>query len=144
MILSWFLNPEDTNNYVITLCRDNISSSKSYIYLCLLVQCSKAITRMKAVFNKWLVSVLLPAVNMITEPDYLNQKILNYLEAQRAAAAVQNRTHEYARSFEDFLKLIHNCNEIDTLKRIRLVTHNFYLYWFMVKALNLLNSFFRF
>lgn len=56
---------------------------------------------------------------MITEPDYLNQKILSYVEAQKAAAAVHNKTHEYARSFEDFLKMIQNCNDVDTLKRIR-------------------------
>lgn len=56
---------------------------------------------------------------MITEPDYINQKILNYLEAQKAAAAVHNRTLEYAKTFEDFIKLIQNCKDKDDLKRIR-------------------------
>ena len=56
---------------------------------------------------------------MITELDYINQKILNYLEAQKAAAAVHNRTLEYAKTFEDFIKLIQNCKDKDDLKRIR-------------------------
>lgn len=63
--------------------------------------------------------ILQPAIDLLTEPDYLNQKILSYLEAQKAVTAMQIKTHEYARSFEDFLRLINNCSDIDALKRIR-------------------------
>ncbi|XP_059059973.1 sorting nexin-25 isoform X2 [Achroia grisella] len=63
--------------------------------------------------------VLLPAIDLITEPDYINQKIVQYLEAQKEVNAMHVRTHEYAKTFEDYIRLINNCNNVDTLKRLR-------------------------
>lgn len=65
------------------------------------------------------VLVLQPAIDLITEPDYINQKILQYLEAQKEVDAMHERTHEYAKTFEDYIRLINSCNNIDTLKRLR-------------------------
>ncbi|CAH2063482.1 unnamed protein product, partial [Iphiclides podalirius] len=63
--------------------------------------------------------ILQPAINLITEPDYINQKIIQYLEAQKEVDAMHVRTHEYAKTFEDYIRLINSCNNIDTLKRLR-------------------------
>ncbi|CAH0663953.1 unnamed protein product [Chilo suppressalis] len=63
--------------------------------------------------------VLQPAIDLITEPDYINQKIIQYLEAQKEVDAMHVRTHEYAKTFEDYIRLITNCNNVDTLKRLR-------------------------
>ncbi|CAG9791866.1 unnamed protein product [Diatraea saccharalis] len=63
--------------------------------------------------------VLQPAIDLITEPDYINQKIVQYLEAQKEVDAMHVRTHEYAKTFEDYIRLITNCNNVDTLKRLR-------------------------
>ncbi|XP_041973406.1 sorting nexin-25 [Aricia agestis] len=63
--------------------------------------------------------ILQPAVDLVTEPDYINQKILQYLEAQKEVDAMHVRTHEYAKTFEDYIKLINNCDNMDTLKRLR-------------------------
>ncbi|XP_072942147.1 sorting nexin-25 [Epargyreus clarus] len=63
--------------------------------------------------------ILQPAINLITEPDYINQKILQYLEAQKEVDAMHVRTHEYAKTFEDYIRLINSCNNVDTLKRLR-------------------------
>ncbi|XP_048480904.1 sorting nexin-25 [Plutella xylostella] len=63
--------------------------------------------------------VLQPAIDMVTEPDYINQKIIQYLEAQKEVDAMHIKTHEYAKTFEDYIKLINSCNNVDTLKRIR-------------------------
>ncbi|XP_068627751.1 sorting nexin-25 isoform X2 [Battus philenor] len=63
--------------------------------------------------------ILHPAIDLITEPDYINQKIIQYLEAQKEVDAMQIRTHEYAKTFEDYIRLINSCNNIDTLKRLR-------------------------
>ncbi|KAM3968308.1 LOW QUALITY PROTEIN: sorting nexin snazarus [Aphomia sociella] len=63
--------------------------------------------------------VLRPVIDLITEPDYINQKILQYLEAQKEVNAMHVRTHEYAKTFEDYIRLINNCNNVDTLKRLR-------------------------
>lgn len=56
---------------------------------------------------------------MITSPDYLNQKIVQYIESRLAAAAINKRTYEYAACFEDFLKIISNSTSIDELLMIR-------------------------
>lgn len=64
-------------------------------------------------------SVLQPAIDMITDPDYINQKIIQYLEAQKEVDAMQMRTLEYAKTFEDYIRLINSCNNVDTLKRLR-------------------------
>lgn len=66
-------------------------------------------------------TVFQPAIDLITEPDYINQKIIQYLEAQKEVDAMHVRTHEYAKTFEDYIRLINNCNNVDTLKRLRLV-----------------------
>ncbi|KAI8440065.1 hypothetical protein MSG28_001489 [Choristoneura fumiferana] len=63
--------------------------------------------------------VFQPAIDLITEPDYINQKIIQYLEAQKEVDAMHVRTHEYAKTFEDYIRLINNCNNVDTLKRLR-------------------------
>lgn len=56
---------------------------------------------------------------MITSPDYLNQKIVHYVESRLATAAINKRTYEYAACFEDFLKIISNSSSIDELLMIR-------------------------
>ncbi|XP_013175351.1 PREDICTED: sorting nexin-25 isoform X1 [Papilio xuthus] len=63
--------------------------------------------------------ILQPAINLVTEPDYINQKIIQYLEAQKEVDAMHVRTHEYAKTFEDYIRLINSCNNVDTLKRLR-------------------------
>ncbi|CAH2229707.1 jg2257 [Pararge aegeria aegeria] len=63
--------------------------------------------------------ILQPAIDLVTEPDYINQKIIQYLEAQKEVDAMHVRTHEYAKTFEDYIRLINNCNNVDTLKRLR-------------------------
>lgn len=63
--------------------------------------------------------ILQPAIDLVTEPDYINQKIIQYLEAQKEVNAMHIRTHEYAKTFEDYIRLINSCNNVDTLKRLR-------------------------
>ncbi|XP_045763769.1 sorting nexin-25 [Maniola jurtina] len=63
--------------------------------------------------------ILQPAIDLVTEPDYINQKIIQYLEAQKEVDAMHVRTHEYAKTFEDYIRLINSCNNVDTLKRLR-------------------------
>lgn len=56
---------------------------------------------------------------MITSPDYLNQKLVQYIESRLAAAAIKKRTCDYAACFEDFVKIISNSTSIDELLMIR-------------------------
>ncbi|KAK4887229.1 hypothetical protein RN001_003500 [Aquatica leii] len=63
--------------------------------------------------------ILYPFVDHITDPDYFNQNVIVYIEAQKVAAAMHRRTFEYANSFEDFLKLLQRTNDVEMLKSIR-------------------------
>ncbi|XP_061706155.1 sorting nexin-25 isoform X1 [Cydia pomonella] len=63
--------------------------------------------------------VFQPAIDLITEPDIINQKIIQYLEAQKEVNAMHVRTHEYAKTFEDYIRLISSCDNVDQLKRLR-------------------------
>lgn len=63
--------------------------------------------------------VLYPFIENITDPDYFNRKVIEYIEAQKIAATMHRRTFEYANSFEDFLKMIQKTHDIEMLKGIR-------------------------
>ncbi|KAG7200932.1 hypothetical protein KM043_003293 [Ampulex compressa] len=63
--------------------------------------------------------VLKPAIDLVTDPDYINQKILSYIEQQQLAEAIHRKTYEYAESFEDFIRMINSWNDLEVLKHIR-------------------------
>lgn len=63
--------------------------------------------------------IIQPTVDRLTDPDFINQKILDYIEQQRVTAAMHKRTFEYANSYEEFLKLIQESEDIEMLKNIR-------------------------
>lgn len=65
--------------------------------------------------------VLYPFFDNMSDPDYFNRKVVEYIEAQKIAVRMHHKTFEYANSFEDFLKMIQKSDDIDMLKRIRFV-----------------------
>ncbi|XP_023246225.1 sorting nexin-25 [Copidosoma floridanum] len=64
-------------------------------------------------------TILKPLVDTITDPDYINQKILSYVEQQKLVEALHKKTCEYANSFEDFISLIKDTHDLEVLKRMR-------------------------
>lgn len=54
---------------------------------------------------------------MVTDPDYLNVKIIEYIEAQKLT--VHRKAFDHASSFEDFLKMIQKSTDLEELKAIR-------------------------
>ncbi|KAJ6637054.1 Sorting nexin-25 [Pseudolycoriella hygida] len=60
-----------------------------------------------------------PMINLVTSPDYINQKIIQFIESRLATAAMLQHTYEYAASFEDFLKVISSTNTVEELSSIR-------------------------
>lgn len=58
-------------------------------------------------------------INIITSPDYLNQKIVSFIENKLAAAAINKRSYEYALSYDGFLKLVNNSTSTDELLLLR-------------------------
>jgi sorting nexin-25 len=63
--------------------------------------------------------LLYPAIKTLTSPDYINQKIVGYIETKLVAVAISKRSYEYAASFEEFLKVINTSQTIDELLSIR-------------------------
>lgn len=56
---------------------------------------------------------------MLTDPDSINQKILTYIQQQPESQIFQQKAYAYAASFEDFIKMIKNCSDAESLKHIR-------------------------
>ncbi|XP_058788923.1 sorting nexin-25 [Phymastichus coffea] len=63
--------------------------------------------------------ILSPVINAITDPDYINRKIVSYIQQQQMAEALHRKTCEYADSFEDFIAMIKTTKDLEDLKRIR-------------------------
>ncbi|KAG1651280.1 Sorting nexin-25 [Nymphon striatum] len=64
-------------------------------------------------------SVLYPCIDMLCDPDYINQKLLDYLEHQAHMLEEHHRTYAYAASYEDFIQIISNCSSVEDLKQMR-------------------------
>lgn len=63
--------------------------------------------------------VLFPAIETLTDPDYLNQKILLYVHQPDRSEPQQRRSYAYAASFEDFIQMIKDCKDVEVLNQIR-------------------------
>jgi sorting nexin-25 len=63
--------------------------------------------------------VFYSTIKMITNPDYINQKIVEGIQAKLASAALSRRSYEYATSFQDFIRIINGSMNIEELLQIR-------------------------
>ena len=68
-----------------------------------------------------LFAVFKPAVDIICDPDYLNQKIYGWLLYKEQLANEHKRTYAYAATYEDFMKMIQQCHDIEHLKHMRYI-----------------------
>ncbi|XP_052089463.1 sorting nexin-25-like isoform X1 [Mytilus californianus] len=64
-------------------------------------------------------SVVKPAVDMLCDPDYINRKLISYIDYRQRLSEDTKKTYTYAATYEDFIKLIDKCNDIEQLKQIR-------------------------
>lgn len=64
-------------------------------------------------------SVLKPTVDMLCDPDYINRKLISYIDYRQRLSEDTKRTYTYAATYEDFIKLIDKCTDIEHLKQIR-------------------------
>jgi sorting nexin-25 len=72
----------------------------------------------KCVFN--IFSVFHPAMNLVCDPDYINQKIVECLNYKEFLASEQAKTFTYAASYEEFMKMIEVSQDVEYLKLLRL------------------------
>ncbi len=108
-----FLMPR---GYSLTPMKNLLSEVLSYKSIYFTTQFFFANKTLKA---QNLYSVFHPMINLLTSPDYINQKIVQFIESRLATAAMLQHSYEYAASFEDFLKVIASTNTVDELVSIR-------------------------
>lgn len=70
-------------------------------------------------------SVLKPLVEMLSDPDYINQMLLSQLEYREQVNERHKKTYTYAPSYEEFIKLITNSSDIEFLKQLRYLAFQF-------------------
>ncbi|GAA6089809.1 sorting nexin-25 [Tachysurus ichikawai] len=63
--------------------------------------------------------VLKPLVEVLSDPDYINQMLLAQLEHREQVNEHHKKAYTYAPSYEDFIKLISSSSDIDFLKQLR-------------------------
>ena len=63
--------------------------------------------------------VLLPAIDKVTNPEYINTKVLAYIKQNQSIRELSEKTFTYADSYEDFITLISSTNDPNEVKQIR-------------------------
>ncbi|XP_018044280.1 PREDICTED: sorting nexin-25-like isoform X2 [Atta colombica] len=92
----------------------------SELYILFLLPRSYSLSPVKFLLREVLTcKILKPAIDLITDPDYINQKILTYIDQQQLAEAMHRKTYEYAESFEDFIRMVKSTKDLEVLKHIR-------------------------
>lgn len=65
------------------------------------------------------VSVFKPSIDMLCDPEYLNDKLLAYLDYRAKLCEDTRKSYTYAATYEDFVKMIQTCDDTEYLKHIR-------------------------
>ncbi|XP_060039791.1 sorting nexin-25 isoform X2 [Erinaceus europaeus] len=63
--------------------------------------------------------VLKPVVDLLSNPDYINQMLLTQLERREQMNEHHKRAYTYAPSYEEFVKLINSNSDVEFLKQLR-------------------------
>uniref|UniRef100_A0A8C3VT08 Sorting nexin 25 n=1 Tax=Catagonus wagneri TaxID=51154 RepID=A0A8C3VT08_9CETA len=63
--------------------------------------------------------VLKPVVELLSNPDYINQILLAQLEHREQMNEHHKRAYTYAPSYEEFIKLINSNSDVEFLKQLR-------------------------
>ncbi|XP_074128981.1 sorting nexin-25 [Sminthopsis crassicaudata] len=63
--------------------------------------------------------VLQPVVELLSDPDYINQMLLAQLEYREQMNEHHKKAYTYAPSYEEFIKLINSNSDVEFLKQLR-------------------------
>nr|CAD7459223.1 unnamed protein product [Timema tahoe] len=58
------------------------------------------------------------AIELITDPDFINQKVIVYIQQQSQTDVSRKKPFAYASTFDDFMQMIKNSSDVEDLKRI--------------------------
>jgi len=67
--------------------------------------------------------VLKPAVDLVCDPHYLNSKLYGWLSYRECLVAKESKKYLYAATYENFMEMIEQCEDIERLKHIRFIHH---------------------
>ena len=70
-------------------------------------------------------AVLKPVVELLSNPDYINQMLLAQLERREHMNEHHKRAYTYAPSYEEFIKLINSNSDVEFLKQLRYLVFNY-------------------
>ncbi|GAB1606208.1 sorting nexin-25-like [Argonauta hians] len=65
------------------------------------------------------VSVLKPVIDLLCDPEFINDQLLTYLTYHAKLSEATRKTYSYAATYEEFVKMIQNCEDIECLKQLR-------------------------
>ncbi|XP_050804330.1 sorting nexin-25 isoform X4 [Gopherus flavomarginatus] len=63
--------------------------------------------------------VLKPMVELLSDPDYINQMLLSQMEYREQVNEHHKKDYTYAPSYEEFIKLINSNSDVEFLKQLR-------------------------
>ncbi|XP_028932984.1 sorting nexin-25 [Ornithorhynchus anatinus] len=90
------------------------------LVLCLLPSKDVQSMSLRTVLAEILTSkVLKPLVELLSDPDYINQMLLRQLEYRDQVNERHKKAYTYAPSYEEFIKLINSNSDVDFLKQLR-------------------------
>jgi sorting nexin-25 len=61
--------------------------------------------------------MVMPTIDLVCDPDFLNQKIINYLTEKENSNKLLKRTFSYAANYEDFIKMIKASSSLEEMKQ---------------------------
>ena len=67
---------------------------------------------------------MIPSIELVCDPDYLNQKLLDYMASRENVRNNLNNKFSHAATYEDFIRLIKSSNSVDELKQLHLKIMN--------------------
>ncbi len=62
--------------------------------------------------------MVLPTIELLSDPDYLNQQLLDYLSRRESERGLLARKFSLAASFEDFVRLIKSAKSVHELRQL--------------------------
>nr|CAD7262885.1 unnamed protein product [Timema shepardi] len=100
--------------------RDYLRKMSEHVIHYLFPPCYSQASPIRQLVREVLVcKVFYPAIELITDPDFINQKVIVYIQQQSQTDVSRKKPSAYASTFDDFMQMIKNSNDAEDLKRIR-------------------------
>lgn len=118
---------EQPRPFVLHMCLRNSDDEVRFLQMCsrVLVFCLLPSKDVQSLSLRIMLAeilttkVLKPVVELLSNPDYINQMLLAQLEYREQVNEHHKRAYTYAPSYEEFIKLINSNSDVEFLKQLR-------------------------